>query len=151
MVFITWKEELSIGFVAIDNDHKKLIAFVNELYQGIQDGREREVLVRILDDLVDFTRIHFGREERMLAEAGLSSTVAHKREHDELGSAVLKARADYLTDGVVAPSLEMMVFLKGWLLAHIMESDKNDFWCLKQLKTSRSYKPMMIQNASFQE
>jgi len=150
MSFITWKSELSVGFVAIDNDHKKLIALVNELYEGIQEGRDRKDLVGILDNLVDFTRVHFGWEESMFAEAGLSSTLAHKREHDELAAAVLKARAEYLASGVIAPALEMMVFLKGWLLDHILESDKNDFWCLKQMKTGQPHHLAMSQNIEFQ-
>lgn len=146
MPFIDWNEDLSVGFADIDNDHKKLIAFVNDLYQGIQEAREREELVVILDNLMDFTREHFGREERLFAAAGLSSTLAHKREHDELGAAVLKARAEYLASGVIAPSMEMMVFLKGWLLTHIKESDKNDFWCLKQMKAGRLSKLTLVPN-----
>lgn len=146
MCFVAWKDELSVGFVAIDNDHKKMVAFINELYRGVQEGRDEAELVGILDELVDFTREHFGREEKLFAEAGLTSTLAHKKEHDELGAAILKARVDYLSGGAIAPSMELMAYLKGWLLTHFTESDKNDFWCLREMNASQSNKFAKVQN-----
>jgi hemerythrin len=61
---MTWTDKLSVGVGVIDDDHKKLVGMVNELYDAMQAGHGKEKLGRILDELVKYTNIPFrsGRE-----------------------------------------------------------------------------------------
>jgi hemerythrin len=126
MPFMAWNDRLVLGIEEIDSDHKKLVEMINELYDGIQAGRGREALVGILDRLMDYTRYHFAREERLWEESGSPRAAEHKKAHDAMVEVVVRAQAEYVDGGAVAPSLEMMVFLKDWLFDHILGSDRRD-------------------------
>ena len=126
MPFMAWNDRLVLGIDEIDNDHRKLVEMINELFDGIQAGRGRAAQLGILQRLVDYTRYHFAREETLFAENGSPRAQAHKKEHDALVAVVQKAQAEYVESGTVAPSLEMMVILKDWLFDHILGSDQRD-------------------------
>jgi hemerythrin len=128
---MAWNDRLVLGIEGIDSDHKKLVEMINELYDGIEAGRGREVLAGLLGRLVDYTRYHFGREEALFAETGSPRAAEHKKEHDAMVMVVVRAQADYLKSGTVAPSLEMIVILKDWLFDHILGSDRRDIQYLK--------------------
>ena len=57
MPLMNWTEKLSVGVAVIDDDHKKLVAMVNELYDAMQAGRGKDTLGRILDGLVQYTKV----------------------------------------------------------------------------------------------
>lgn len=66
MPFAVWNDRISVGVETIDADHKKLIAMVNDLYDAILAGCGRKKLDSLLDHLIDYTRYHFAREEKLL-------------------------------------------------------------------------------------
>jgi len=125
MPFMVWNDKLSVGVAAVDADHRKLVAMINELYDGIAEGRGREALGSILDDLVAYTRFHFAREEKLFAATGYPGAVAHKKEHDSLTAQVLEIQERFRSGSLAAPSLEVLVFLKDWLFDHIIGSDRD--------------------------
>lgn len=124
MPLMTWTDKLSVGVNVIDDDHKKLVNMVNELYDGITAGKGKEALAKILDELVNYTKIHFDREEQLFAKTGYPAAAAHKKEHDDLTKQVLDVQAKYKNGSVATLSLEVMNFLKNWLVNHIQGSDK---------------------------
>ncbi|MCW2285325.1 bacteriohemerythrin [Rhodoblastus acidophilus] len=124
MPLMTWNEKMSLGVVGIDNEHKKLVGLVNELYDAIQAGKANDVLGRVLDGLVAYTESHFRHEEALFSDAGYPHSAEHKREHERLATRVLEIQAQ-VRDGVRgALSLDVMNFLKDWLINHIQDSDR---------------------------
>jgi len=121
---MTWTDKLSVGVKVIDDDHKKLVSMVNELYDGITAGHGKEALGKVLDELVNYTKFHFKREEDFFAKTGYPAAVAHKKEHDDLTTQVLDVQAKYKSGAMATLSLEVMNFLKNWLVNHIQGSDK---------------------------
>ena len=89
MALMTWTDKLSVGVGVIDDDHKKLVGMVNELYDAMQAGHGKEKLGRILDDLVKYTKFHFAREEKFFAETGYPAAGPHKQQHEALTRQVL--------------------------------------------------------------
>jgi hemerythrin len=126
MPFMEWNERLVLGIEEIDNDHQKLVALTDELYDEIQAGQGREVLVNTLERLVEYTRAHFAREEKLFQEGDSRLSEEHKKGHGAMVAVVERAQADYVSSGAVAPSLEMMVVLKDWLFDHMLGSDQQD-------------------------
>ncbi|MFY9644458.1 MAG: bacteriohemerythrin [Terriglobales bacterium] len=124
MPLMTWNDKLSVGVNVIDDDHKKLVSLVNELYDGITAGKGKEALGKILDRLVDYTKVHFDREEQFFARTAYPAAAAHKQEHTDLTKQVLDVQAKYKRGEVLTLSLEVMNFLKNWLVNHIQGSDK---------------------------
>jgi hemerythrin len=124
MALMTWTEKMSVGVKQLDDDHKRLVGMVNELYDGITAGKGKEALGPILDESIDYTKVHFGHEEAFFARTGYPGAAAHKHEHDELTRQVLDVQAKYKTGAKLTLTLEVMNFLKEWLVHHIQGSDQ---------------------------
>jgi hemerythrin-like metal-binding protein len=123
MPLMTWTNKLSVGVKVLDDDHKKLVGMLNQLYDGVNAGRGRETLGKVFDGLVDYTKIHFAREEQFFAETGYAAAAAHKKEHDDLTMRVMDLQARY-NNGALTLSREVLNFLKSWLTYHIQGSDQ---------------------------
>lgn len=124
MPLMTWTEKMSVGVKVLDDDHKKLVALINDLHDGLKAGHGKETLGKILDGLVSYTKFHFEREEQFFAKTGYPNSHAHKKEHDDLTRQVLSVQAKYKGGAVTTLSMEVMDFLKTWLTAHIQGSDQ---------------------------
>ncbi len=124
MPLMNWTEKLSVGVAVIDDDHKKLVGMVNELYDAMQAGRGRDALGHILDGLVQYTRFHFAREEKFFAQTGYPAAVQHKQEHDALTHQVLDVQQKYAAGATATLSLDVLHFLRDWLIKHIQGSDQ---------------------------
>jgi len=123
MALFVWDPSLSVDIREVDEQHKKLISLVNGLFEAMKTGHGRTVLKEILDELVDYTKYHFGTEEALMTQYRYPSYPAHKREHDELARKAfeLKTQNDR---GENVITVEVMNFLKSWLTNHIKGSDK---------------------------
>jgi len=124
MPLMPWNEKLSVGVAAIDNEHKKLVAFVNEIYDAMQAGKAQDVLAPVVDGLVAYTESHFRREEELLASIAYPSSAEHSREHAALARQVLELQAKVRTGVDGALLLEVLNVLKTWLINHIQGSDR---------------------------
>jgi len=124
MPLMTWNDKMSVGVALLDNDHKKLVGMLNQLFDAINSGQGKESLGHILDGLVDYTKIHFANEEKLFAQTGYPEAVAHKKEHDTLTQQVLDVQKKYKAGATGTLSLEVMNFLKTWLVNHIQGNDK---------------------------
>ena len=52
MVFFPWKDEYSVGIKKFDEQHKNLVGFLNELYEAMNNGRGKDILGKVLSNLV---------------------------------------------------------------------------------------------------
>lgn len=125
MPIMEWNDKLSVGVTQFDNEHKQLVSMVNELYDAMQAGRGKETLGKILTGLIHYTKTHFANEERLLKQHSFAEFTAHKAEHDALAKQVLEVEQKFKTGGSAALSMEVLNFLKNWLLKHIMGTDKH--------------------------
>ncbi len=123
MAFIDWTDQLSVHIRRIDDQHKKLISIVNTLFDAMSQGKAKEVMGKVLNELIQYTRTHFQTEERLMQQYGYPDLAAHKKEHDELTRTVLDLQDKY-NKGAIMLSVETSNFLKAWLTQHIMGTDK---------------------------
>jgi len=120
---IVWSDKLSIGVLAMDEQHKVLVNLINEFYRAVLDLRSDEMVHRVLDGVLDYTVKHFREEEELITNAGYSETVSHKARHTKLISQVV----DYvnrLKQGESGVDFRLMTFLRNWLTGHILGHDK---------------------------
>ncbi|MGA2832656.1 MAG: bacteriohemerythrin [Terracidiphilus sp.] len=122
MAFFVWSDNLSVGVKASDDDHKKLIDILNRLYDGMKSGQGRDVVGKVLDDLISYTKFHFSREEELFTKTGYPA-VEHKEEHRLLVKQVEDLRLRFKS-GENSISVETLDFLKDWLTIHIQGTDK---------------------------
>jgi len=123
MPFMVWNDRLSINVSAIDDDHRRMIETINELYDAIRGDYSKDVLGGILHRLVDYTQYHFEREENLFSQTAYPTASEHSREHADATAWIRQMRDDYAGCTAAAPSLKMISFLKDWLFDHILGSD----------------------------
>jgi methyl-accepting chemotaxis protein len=120
--FFAWNNSYSVGCATMDQEHKRLVEMINNLYSAMRQGKGNKAVGPILDGLVDYTATHFRHEEQLMRETGYGACEEHKREHDNLTRQVLEIQAKCRAHAVL--SLEVMSFVKDWLVNHIQRSDK---------------------------
>jgi hemerythrin len=124
MALMEWNDRLSVGVDMIDSDHKRLVAMVNELHDAVLAARGKDVLGKTLDGLITYTKTHFAREEAEMAKFNYPKAADHLREHHLLAKQVLDVQAKYRAGNSAVLSMEVMAFLRDWLLKHIQASDR---------------------------
>ena len=123
MALFQWNNSFSVNNSEIDNQHKKLVALVNELHDAMGQGKSRDVLGGIFNELVSYTKYHFKSEENQMLNKNYPDYTAHRLEHQKLTNQVLKLKQEF-DSGKVVISIDLLNFLKDWLKNHILESDK---------------------------
>ena len=124
MPLMEWDKKMSVGVDLLDNDHQKLVKMLNDLYAAMMEGHGKESLGKILDELTAYTKIHFAHEENFFAQTNYPDAASHKKEHDELTRQVVEVQKKYKAGATGTLSIEVMTFLKEWLVKHIMGCDK---------------------------
>lgn len=123
MPIITWTPSISVSVAEFDAQHKKLIDYINELFDAMKVGKANDVVGKILANLITYTKLHFANEEKNMVKFSYPEYAQHKAEHDALTSKVIEFQ-DKFNRGQVTVSIELMNFLKEWLTKHITGTDK---------------------------
>ena len=123
MAKVTWDNSLSVNVKEIDEQHKRLIAMLNELSDAMAAGKGKEVLGKILNGLVSYTASHFQTEEKYFNTYSYPDSVNHKKEHEGF---VKKARElkQGFDSGKFVMTAEVMTFIGDWIKNHIKVADK---------------------------
>jgi hemerythrin len=123
MAFIDWNDTYSVGVVKIDNQHKRLVQIINELSDATSAGKGKEVLGNVLKELIAYVNTHFKTEEEMMVQYGYQEYENHRYEHEKLTDEVKRFFDDYQA-GKALLSVQIMNFLRNWLMDHIVVKDK---------------------------
>jgi len=124
MPLMTWNEKLSVKVASLDDDHKKLVAMLNQLFDAINSGHGKESLGKTLDDLIAYAKMHFEHEEKFFSQTNYPDFAAHKLEHEKFTQQVLEVQKKCKNGASGTLSLELMNFLKNWLVEHIQGKDQ---------------------------
>jgi len=123
MPLITWSEKISVQVKEFDEHHKKLVGYVNEINDAMQNRKGKDVIPPILAKLMNYTKVHFSREEELMRKYSYPEYKEHKNAHDRLIAEVESLRQEY-EKGSLAVPIKMMNFLHKWLVEHIQNTDR---------------------------
>lgn len=119
-LYMEWTDSLNTGIQVIDDQHKKIVLFINKLHD-VSAHPDRTAVRLVLEQLVDYTDIHFKFEESLMLDAHYSHLSAHQKVH----SLFIKKISDYCSrfdagEDVTEPLLST---LRTWLVSHIRSED----------------------------
>lgn len=123
MAILQWTSEFSVGIPSIDAQHKKLVELINTMHDAMLVGKGKDVLEKILTELVHYTQTHFKHEEDYMKRSAYPQTSVHTLQHIQLTKKVQEFQSK-LQDGSVSITMDVMNFLKSWLQDHILKMDK---------------------------
>ena len=123
--FIPWSASMSVGIQEIDQQHRQLLSIINKLYEILvyHPTDNNEQINQILDELVQYTIIHFAVEESLFRIFDYPACDEHKQIHTDLKEQ-LAVINEKIQNGEKTVTLELMTFLRKWLRDHIMIEDK---------------------------
>lgn len=123
MAFLEWNENLSVMVPEMDSQHKRLVSLFNELDDAMKQGKGKEVMGKVLNGLVSYVNTHFKAEEEFMKKIGFTELEQHQVEHKKLTEEVENFYNDF-KQGKAIVSVQIMNFLRNWLIDHIMKKDK---------------------------
>lgn len=123
MPVFEWEETYSVGIQEVDRHHEHLIGLLNGTYQAFVTDTQKTDLKVVIDELIDYATYHFAAEEKLMADVGYLHLKEHLVEHETFIQQVLALSQEHQTCRT-ALSLELIVFLRDWLLGHIMRCDR---------------------------
>lgn len=121
---ILWNDRFSVGIAAMDEQHKRLIGLINALGASVDAGIAFDTIM----GMFDYAAIHFQDEEALLRRAAYSELPTQIREHKTFLDKAVEFSKKELRDPTTAE--EIILFLRSWLLHHILEEDMKYKRCI---------------------
>ena len=122
VALVSWSDEFGLGMPEIDEQHRVLIELINQVWRAVVKRADRTEALPILEELEKYTITHFMAEEVFMREIAYPQFAEHKIEHDNFVNRVAEEKAKIVAGQGV--ELDMVHFLKDWLINHILVSDK---------------------------
>ncbi len=121
---LKWTDRFSVDHEVLDHDHRRLFTLFNDLSEAMQVGKSKAVISTVLDNLIDYTSVHFAREEQLMAAGSYPDLLAHRKLHEAFVAKVQQARERFSTSSSNTQAMETLNFVKDWLINHIQKSDR---------------------------
>lgn len=118
---IAWKDEYSVKVKEIDEQHKKFVEMLNNLYKEAMESASRTKVRNIIDNLIEYAGIHFKTEEKYFDKFHYPLAAEHKEQHRILTERVVQFSKRFNDGEDVA--FEILDFLEDWLVGHLAGYD----------------------------
>ncbi len=131
MSLFAWDNTYCVGIPHIDEQHERLVSYINKLHVAMLRNEEDNITGKILNELTDYIKNHFSIEDDMMVKYGFSNHDAttrqqyerHKMEHAEFTRKITDmVRKHYENKEYI--SVDLLTYLVEWLLNHIATIDK---------------------------
>ncbi len=125
MAILNWNNQLALGIESVDKQHKHLVDLANQLDEAVAIGADRDTLIKIVNDLIDYTVYHFEHEEQLMSAAKFNPAMyaIHEAEHKEFVAKMVTVQREVEAD-INVLSEDLMDYLVNWLCHHILSTDK---------------------------
>jgi hemerythrin len=122
-IMFEWHQNLSVNIAEIDEQHKKLLALMKNVYEAVRDGQSSKDIESHINELLRFALMHFDTEEKLMEQNGFPGLDMHRKAHFNLTMQAMefKERNDKGTEKI---SLDIIDFIGEWIMTHILKADK---------------------------
>lgn len=124
---LTFTEKYFTGIELIDEEHRRLFEIIAQAKQLIQEELlhdKYDEIMNILNQLREYTKVHFNDEEEYMKRIDYPLLPAQKRAHDAFVEKLSEINLDEVDENQQSYLEELMEYLVGWLINHIMKADK---------------------------
>ncbi len=120
-MFFVWDDSYDIGIDVIDEQHRKIVDYINQLHDAIKSDNKNEIDT-VFDGLFDYCVSHFSFEESLMAEYGYEHVEGHRRVHKLFTDGIKKHKKEWVNGKDI--SRRLLNDLRIWLVAHIQKEDQ---------------------------
>mgnify|MGYP002725833390 CR=1 FL=1 len=127
---IEWNKTMSVGIDVLDNQHKRIAVYINELEQA-HSKNDRDTVSEAIFNLMEYVELHFNAEETLMEEAGYPMFDSHKQVHQSFASRLTRYYERHENREDIAQKL--LSELSVWWVTHIGTNDLDYAPYLKKL------------------
>ena len=120
-------DEYLTGIELVDAEHKELFRIVdkaNQLVKNFDSLSGYDSIMQILNELKEYTKEHFADEEEYMEGIQYEGLSAQKRAHEAFVDKLENISLDQIDANPQENLQELLEFLLGWLINHILYTDK---------------------------
>ena len=120
-----WDESLSVGIAIVDEQHKALIARMNDVSRAVELAHGPLEVTRTLGFLIDYTNYHFADEEKYMQQANYPGLADQQAAHQKFRDTLASLEQDFEEEGStqsLAEAVNTMLF--NWFVKHIEGLDR---------------------------
>lgn len=123
-VFIVWKDEYSVNHKELDENHKIAMTIINDLYDAHKNAKGQDTVNKILNNLLEYTKMHFSYEEQVMSDCNFPNVSEHASIHNKMF--IKTNQLIFLVTSTTGniTTLEILTFLKEWWIDHVLKMDK---------------------------
>jgi hemerythrin len=118
-----WEERYSVGVSVMDEHHKKLFDIVSRVHDAVRGSQAEGKLEGLIGELLDYTRYHFGEEERMLQQIGFPKLADHKAQHEKFVADLQAFQKEAKGGMTSSAAFKVLNASVSWLRNHILKQD----------------------------
>jgi hemerythrin len=107
----------------MDDQHGILMDAINELRLALVRGAGQERISELLDEFIEFTRMHFWSEEQLMEQTGYAELAEHRAEHHRILADILQS-AHRLQYGEGVELRTLLCSLHHGFLDHVEAMDQ---------------------------
>ncbi len=125
-MYYEFTDDYLTGIDFIDDEHRRLFAIANEAHDVLMNEfmeDKYDHIVRIMEELRDYTKTHFAHEEAYMEEINYSRRFSQFHQHIEFIKKFDGMDLEKIDAQQQAALLEMLDFLAHWLQHHIKGMD----------------------------
>lgn len=122
-----FKDEYVTGIGQVDEEHRRLFEIADETHRLSKEEflvDKYDQVRQILGELKEYALLHFEHEEAYMESIGYKHMFIQKVQHDQFREKVNDLDLDHLDENSDELIEEILEFLTGWLVNHILEHDK---------------------------
>ena len=120
-------DDFLVGVDLIDREHRQLFQIAgraNDLVMSWSAGNTYDGILNILEELKNYTEVHFADEESYMRSIGYGGYEAQKRAHEAFISRLEEIDLTLVEEDPEKYLESLIEFLLGWLVNHILHMDK---------------------------
>lgn len=120
-------DEYLTGIELVDAEHRELFRIVdkaNQLVKNFDSLSGYDSILQILNELKEYTKEHFADEEEYMEGIQYEGLSAQKRAHEAFVDKLENISLDQIDANPQENLQELLEFLLGWLINHILYTDK---------------------------
>ena len=121
---LEWNDEYLIGVESLDQEHRDLFAWVNELNAQLARREDKSRIEETLGEIHAHMAAHFALEEKFMRDTNFPNYDRHKREHERFLSNIVEVLEDFRKEPGLGYSETVMAELKHWIISHVLTSDQ---------------------------
>ncbi len=124
---VAWVSEFDTGIAEIDEQHENILHYINQLAAC----KNKAAVGRVLEDLIEYTTLHFKFERSVLERTGLEFAALYKFDHEKFIEHLTCFVPRHAQGEDIVDDLYMM--LSTWLITHL----KRDHAAYRSLQQGR--------------